>query len=144
MTMAKPEKQVLIIATYYHKTDGKLNGIVTYLVRASNGVDTYCTTLINGQASGCTCPSQSKRGCYHKKQLEAREMQRRMIATQLAAKRVPTWVMHLVASGKLVVPAKAKAVESTTIQPTEWVKAVSTELGTRGHTVPSRQKALAS
>lgn len=107
------QKQVTVIATYYHKTNGKLNGTVTYLVRASNGVDTYCTTLIDGVASGCSCPARTK--CYHKKQLEAREQERREVAAQFSAKQVPTWMVQLVKAGKLVAPVKkvkiAKVIE---------------------------------
>lgn len=119
------QKQVTIIARYAHKTNGKLNGTVTYLVRASNGVDTYCTTIVNGKASGCSCPAKSC--CYHKKQLEAKEQERQVIAQQFAAKSVPTWTVQLVANGKLEAPAKSKPVVSSTIQAIEsplkqWVE----------------------
>jgi hypothetical protein len=100
------QKQVTIIARYAHKTNGKLNGTVTYLVRASNGVDTYCTTLIDGQASGCSCPSTSKKGCYHKHQLEAKEA-----ARPFAAKKLPVWTSELVKTGKLVIPGKARIIK---------------------------------
>jgi hypothetical protein len=72
--MATTQKQVQVLARYAHKTDGKLNGIVTYCVKSSNGKDTYCTTLINGKASGCSCPSHKP--CYHMKGLEAKEQER--------------------------------------------------------------------
>ncbi len=101
----KTTKEVTIIARYAHKTNGKLNGTVTYLVRASNGVDTYCTTLIDGVASGCSCPSRSPRGCYHKHQLEAKEQ-----ARSFAAKSLPAWAVKLVNTGKIEVPGKARKV----------------------------------
>jgi hypothetical protein len=72
----KTTKQVTIIARYAHKTNGKLNGTVTYLVKSSDGKSTYCTTIVNGEASGCSCPSRSKKGCYHKHQLQALEVAR--------------------------------------------------------------------
>lgn len=72
----KTTKQVTIIARYAHKTNGQLNGTVTYLVKSSDGKSTYCTTIVNGEASGCSCPSRSKKGCYHKHQLQALEVAR--------------------------------------------------------------------
>jgi hypothetical protein len=104
MATTKTAKQVQVIATYYHKKEGKLTGVVTYLVRASNGVDTYCTTLIDGKASGCSCPSRSKKGCYHKDQLEQKAQERKEVAQQFSASSVPTWTMQLVTDGKLVAP----------------------------------------
>lgn len=70
----KAVKQVQVLARYAHKTDGQLNGIVTYCVKSSNGKDFYYTTLVNGKASGCSCPS--KKPCYHLKQLEILESAR--------------------------------------------------------------------
>ena len=70
----KAAKQVRIVARYAHKTDGKLNGIVTYAVRSSNGTDIYYTTLVNGKATGCGCPAFKP--CYHMDQLEALEAAR--------------------------------------------------------------------
>ena len=75
MATTKAAKQVQIIARYAHKTDGKLNGIVTYAVRSSNGKDIYCTTLIEGKASGCGCPAHKP--CYHMTGLEKRELDRK-------------------------------------------------------------------
>jgi hypothetical protein len=92
-------KEVQIIARYAYKTNGKLNGTVSYLVRASNGVDTYCTTLIEGKASGCSCKARGN--CYHKKQLEQKEA-----ARPFAAKSLPAWAQKLVSTGKLEVPGK--------------------------------------
>lgn len=104
MATTKTAKQVQVIATYYHKKDGKLTGVVSYLVRASNGIDTYCTTLIEGKASGCSCPSRSPRGCYHKNQLEQKAQERKEVAQHFAAKSVPTWFIQLVSVGKLIAP----------------------------------------
>jgi len=52
-------KTVTVLARYQFKSSGH----VVYNVRSSNGVDTYCTTIINGKATGCTCPSHKP--CYH-------------------------------------------------------------------------------
>jgi len=71
----KATKNVAIIARYAHKASGKLNGIVTYAVRSSNGKGIYCTTLIEGKASGCSCPAHKP--CYHMTQLETRELERK-------------------------------------------------------------------
>ena len=78
-TTTKAAKQVQIVARYAHKTDGKLNANVTYAVRSSNGKSIYCTTLIEGKASGCSCPSRYGR-CYHRTQLEALEAKREVVA----------------------------------------------------------------
>ncbi len=126
MATTKSAKAVSIIATYYHKTNGKLNGTVTYLVRASNGVDTYTTTLVEGKATGCSCPSKVK--CYHKKQLEAREQERREVATKFAAKSAPSWLVELVAKGVVVAP---KQVVSKPAQVVESPKVV--DISQRGN-----------
>jgi hypothetical protein len=99
----KTTKEVTVLCRYAHKTNGKLNGTVTYCVRSSNGKDFYYTTLVEGKASGCSCPA--KAGCYHKKQLENKEQ-----ARPFAAKSLPTWAVKLVNTGKLEVPGKAKVV----------------------------------
>ena len=69
-------KEFKIIARYIHKDrkTGKPNGKVSYLVRSSNGEEVYCTTLINSEASGCSCPS--RKPCYHMIQLTQRETAR--------------------------------------------------------------------
>ena len=46
-------------------------GYVLYAVRSSNGTDLYHTTLVNGRATGCTCPA--RKPCYHMTQLEEYE-----------------------------------------------------------------------
>jgi hypothetical protein len=68
--MAKATKEVQIIARYTNKR----TGTVSYLVRSSDGKSEYCTTIIDGRASGCSCPAKSS--CYHKKQLVALEAAR--------------------------------------------------------------------
>jgi hypothetical protein len=75
----KAAKQVQVIARYQLKR----NGHVVYLLRSSNGVDTYTTTLINGRASGCSCPATKP--CYHMRQLETREAERQRDAVAQAA-----------------------------------------------------------
>lgn len=82
MATTKAPKQVTVIARYAHKTQGKLNGIVSYAVRSSNGKDIYCTTLINGKASGCGCPAHKP--CYHMVQLEQKEQERKAVAEVVA------------------------------------------------------------
>lgn len=71
-TARKPKqaKKVVVIARYFIKK----NGHVVYLVRSSNGVDTYCTTIIDGHATGCTC--KAIKPCYHMTQLEQVERER--------------------------------------------------------------------
>ena len=81
-TTKKAAKQVQVVARYAHKTDGALNGIVTYAVRSSNGKDIYCTTLISGKASGCGCPAHKP--CYHMTGLEKRELDRKAVAQVVA------------------------------------------------------------
>jgi len=54
-------------------------GIVVYTVLSSNGHDEYCTTTVNGLATGCTCPNQHSAACYHKTGVEAIEAQRKPV-----------------------------------------------------------------
>jgi len=97
--MATSLKNIKIVARYAHKTNGKFNGMVTYAVRSSNGEVIYCTTLVDGKATGCSCPAHSK--CYHKTQLEAIELKRTekwnaykaTLAKQLARQYVSTSVV---------------------------------------------------
>ena len=96
-------KEVKITARYAHKTNGKLNGRVTYAVRSSKGDVIYCTTLIDGKASGCSCPSYKP--CYHMKGLEQKEA-----ARPFAAKVLPVWTVELVEAGKLAAPGKVAKV----------------------------------
>lgn len=71
----KVVKEVQILARYTHKCNGVETGLVSYKVRSSNGDDTYCTTLLHGQAISCNCPA--RKPCYHCTQLEVIEQARR-------------------------------------------------------------------
>lgn len=95
MLVEKPAKQVqevTIIARYAHKTNGKPNGNVSYLVENGGGKQ-YCITIASNGNTACTiyqpekkldipesCPScNGSRKCYHikacQKQEEARGWQ---------------------------------------------------------------------
>jgi hypothetical protein len=102
----KTTKEVTILARYAHKTNGKLNGTVTYLVKSSDGTTKYCTTLIEGKASGCSCPAHKP--CYHMKGLEKKEA-----ARTFAAKQLPEWAIKLVNTGTIVPPAMKQPVKKT-------------------------------
>jgi len=106
-------KSVKVIARYAHKTNGKLNGFVTYAVRSSDGSTIYCTTIVNGKASGCSCPSHKP--CYHITQLVAIEAAR--------------------------TPVARKADESTTIQPIAK-SAKATDVGKLGNLNTSKAFSL--
>lgn len=130
------QKQVQILATYYHKTNGVKNGTVTYCVRSSNGKDFYYTTVINGEASGCSCPSRTK--CYHMKQLENREQEkwiayRQELAKKLAAQFLTTQIVEQVAE-KLVAPEKPVKVAKVIKEAVEAkVPASKTDISTKGN-----------
>jgi hypothetical protein len=113
----KATKEVTVIATYYHKNveTGELTGVVTHLVRASNGVDTYTTTLIDGKATGCSCAARGN--CYHKRGLEAKAVARKEVASQFSAKHAPSWFVELVAKGVLVAPKVVESVAQEEIVP---------------------------
>lgn len=115
-------KEVQITARYAHKTNGKLNGLVTYAVLSSDGTTLYCTTLIKGKASGCSCPSYKP--CYHMKGLEQKEA-----ARPFAAKSLPVWTAELVKTGKLVIPGKAKVIA----QAVEAKVPATTDLSKKGN-----------
>lgn len=66
----KSQKVVKVIARYFIKA----TGAVVYKVQSSKGNKTYCTTIINGRATGCTC--EAIKPCYHMTQLEQRERER--------------------------------------------------------------------
>ena len=83
-------KEVKIICKYIHKSNGKPNGRISYLVRSSNGKDIYCTTLMDGKASGCSCPS--KKPCYHMIQLVAIETAHKPVARKSDVKATVTAV----------------------------------------------------
>lgn len=65
----KNNKTVTIVARFQFKGTVK----VVYVVRSSDGIGTYETSLNAGHATGCTC--KSKTPCYHMVQLEANERQ---------------------------------------------------------------------
>ncbi len=65
----KNNKTVTIVARFQFKGTCK----VVYVVRSSDGVGTYETSLDAGHATGCTC--KSRKPCYHMTQLEANERQ---------------------------------------------------------------------
>ncbi len=77
-------KQVQVIARY----EIKRNSHVVYLVRSSNGKDEYHTTLVNGRATGCSCPATKP--CYHMRQLEQREAERSKARATEQANKVRT------------------------------------------------------
>ncbi|GCE18956.1 hypothetical protein [Dictyobacter kobayashii] len=79
---SKVVKQVQIIARYTHKCNTVPTGLVSYKVRSSNGKNEYCTTLLHGQAIGCSCPA--RKPCYHMTQLETIEQARRAEAAKKA------------------------------------------------------------
>ncbi|HEX2615720.1 MAG TPA: hypothetical protein VHL10_09515 [Nitrososphaera sp.] len=80
---------LIVIARYAHKTNGKLNGNVSYLVRNGGGKQ-YCITLASNGNTACTiyqpekkldipesCPSaKGGRKCYHVKAVQAKEQAR--------------------------------------------------------------------
>ena len=72
----KTNKSVSIIARIAFKADPRK---VCYIVKSSNGKDTYQTCLFNGKATGCSCPST--RPCYHMTQIEAKEAARQAAST---------------------------------------------------------------
>lgn len=65
----KKNKTVTIVARFQFKGTVK----VVYVVRSSDGIGTYETSLNAGHATGCTCPS--KKPCKHMVQMEANERQ---------------------------------------------------------------------
>jgi hypothetical protein len=71
MASKKTVKEVTFIARVELKCDHRK---VVYLVRSSNGVDQYETTMFDGKAVGCSC--KSRKPCYHMKGAEAREAAR--------------------------------------------------------------------
>lgn len=79
--------------------------------------DVYTVTLRNNGHHTCTCTGNAKwhKKCYHISHCEHQENIRResaVLAPEFAAAKVPTWVIWLVESGVLAVPAKAvKVVE---------------------------------
>jgi hypothetical protein len=82
----KQAKEVQVIARYAHKTNGKLNGNVSYLVRNGGGKE-YCITLASNGNTACnhhepakkldipeSCESsKGGRKCYHIKACQKQE-----------------------------------------------------------------------
>jgi|SRR5579859_1020386 len=138
-------KEVKVTARYAHKTNGKLNGLVTYAVRSSGGTTLYCTTLINGKASGCSCPSKCP--CYHEKQLEAIEAERvarqqeartiaredeKLIAVRFATENLPAWATAMVSRKMLSVPTAPVAMDLPEELKGRGKVARSVDLSTKG------------
>jgi hypothetical protein len=102
----KATKEVTVLARYAHKNreTGELTGVVTYLVRSADGKSQYCTTIVNGKASACSCDGNERyhRNCKHMKAVECKEAGR-----PFASKQLPVWAMWLVESGVLVAPKHA-------------------------------------
>lgn len=132
-TAKKATKQVHWIARYAFKTNGKLNGIVTYAVRSSNGKDIYCTTFIEGKASGCSCPSHTG-SCYHRTQLAALEAARKavapVVATPVEVAPVQEYRMSEGVYAKLAVIAGEK---QQALEPKQTIRAKVNDVGQRGN-----------
>ena len=110
MAKGKQAKQVQVIARYALKREGKLTGVIVYAVRSSNGKGSYRTTLVNGKATGCTCPA--RKPCCHMTQLEAIEAARPTITVgeQVASGATPAQaVKKAVALLKQQTPASAQS-----------------------------------
>jgi len=119
---SKTVKEVTFIARAQFKCDHRK---VVYLARSSNGVDQYATSLFDGNATGCTCPS--RKPCKHMKAAEAKEAARQEatseipeekeerewteyrqgLARKLSAQYMTTQVVEQVAE-QLAAPAKPK------------------------------------
>jgi hypothetical protein len=67
----KATKTVQVISRVEFKADPRK---VVYICRSSNGTDIYQTTLFDGKATGCQCPSHKP--CYHMTGCEAKEAAR--------------------------------------------------------------------
>lgn len=71
----KATKTVKVLSRIEFNADARK---VVYIVRSSNGADTYQTTLFAGKATSCTCPAHKP--CYHMTQLETKEAARNLVA----------------------------------------------------------------
>lgn len=80
----KASKPVKEVQTLYRVTfkDPSRAGVVVYVVLSSDGETRYHTTLVNGRATGCSCPAYKP--CYHMSQLEAREQERAQREAEMA------------------------------------------------------------
>jgi hypothetical protein len=76
----KASTPVVIVARVTFKAPEKA-GWTVYIVRSSDGATTYQTMLVDGHATGCTCPA--RKPCKHMVACEVAEA-----AKQLAAKPV--------------------------------------------------------
>lgn len=92
-TEEKPTVQVIARTQFEHAHK------VVYLVRSSRSNAQYETTLLDGLALRCTCPSRVR--CYHMEQLEQRE------ADIIEAE---AWKQHIIAQFVLSEAEKATAV----------------------------------
>lgn len=72
----KATKTVKVLSRIEFNADARK---VVYIVRSSNGADTYQTTLFAGKATSCTCPSHKP--CYHMMGCETLESARSPFAT---------------------------------------------------------------
>lgn len=104
----KSQKVVKVLLRYFIKA----TGAVVYKVQASNGVDTYCTTIVRGKATGCTCPAfKPCKHMNHCEQLEQDRTEKAAIAgDQLAAKKLADFRKHTQADAYEVL-ATTKKVE---------------------------------
>lgn len=97
---ARAAKTVQVVARITFKDPARADYVV-YAVRSSNGVDLYHTTLVNGHATGCTCPA--RKPCYHMTQLEAYEIA--FVAEMAEAKARMANAQEQVAEATVVVEA---------------------------------------
>jgi hypothetical protein len=133
--MAKRHQQVQVVARY----EVKRNGHVVYAVRSSNGKDTYCTTVIEGHATGCTCPS--RKPCYHMAGCEALESRRVVIRVGNRAVSGTTASHAVAKSLRLLCPVVAP--QSVPQMPTEC-PASAVALSVPVPTTPSHAEQLAA
>jgi hypothetical protein len=142
----KTTKEVTIIARYQFKNDPRK---VVYLVRSSDGKSEYCTTLIDGVASGCSCPARNGK-CYHRAQLEAREearwaTYRQELARKLAAQYVTAQCVEQIAESLVETVAQPVVPPIAMELPAEMrgyrKTAVSSDLSTKGSLNGAQQSA---
>jgi hypothetical protein len=104
-------KEATFIARIQFKCDHRK---VIYLARSSNGVDQHETTLFDGKATSCSCPS--KKPCYHMKAAEAREEARwteyrRELACKLAQQFLTVEIVEQIVEQQQVVETVSPKVE---------------------------------
>lgn len=71
---SKQQKTVKVIARIQWKSDPRK---VVYLNRSSDGVSQYETSLFDGKATSCSCPS--RKPCKHMKHSEQVEQERKVV-----------------------------------------------------------------